>query len=248
MRKQKSNKENIIEFYPFSKETLIFTPEPMPASRFVPDWYRKQPSTVEEKEGLANGAFNGTVKKCMPIFDIMTAGYMLTFPMDVYVDARDPEKLSYSVPAPMRQYGNDMFSTHAPQQYDHYPNDTAVYHKQLFRLMPFFSIKTPEGYSTLVIQPQHSDEVPFKTVSGFIDTDKFISDGHFSMFIRSGFNGVIKQGTPFAQIIPIQRESWSMNIIDPEIASDVIKKQRLNVRSTFKNGYKEKYRQKKEFK
>lgn len=244
----KNNKNNIIKFYPFSEDTIHFTPAPSPATRFVPEWYKRQSSTVEEKEGLANGMFNGTIKKCMPIFDMMTAGYMLTFPMDVYMDATDPEKLSYTVPAPMKQYGNDMFSTHAPLQYDQYPNDLSVFHKQLFRLMPFYSIKTPPGYSVLVIAPQHSDEIPFKPVSGLIDTDHFISDGHFSMFIKKDFKGVIRQGTPFAQVIPIRREDWSMEIVDSKTSGDEIKKQRLQVRSTFKNGYKDKYRQRKEFK
>lgn len=238
---------NIIEFYPFSEDTVAFTPEPKPARKFVPDWYKRQPSTVDEKDGLANGMFNGTVKKCMPIFDMMTAGYMLTFPMDVYIDSTDPEKLNYSAPMPMQKYASDMFSTHAPQQYDHYPNDLDVYHKQLFRIMPFWSIKTPPGYSVLVIQPQHADSVPIKTVSGFVDTDKFISDGHFSMFVKKNFQGVIEQGTPFAQIIPIRREDWQMKLIPAEESVKTIQKQRLNIRSTFKNGYKKKFRDNKEY-
>lgn len=242
------NKPNIIKFYPFSEETTHFTPEPKPASKFVPDWYKKQKATVDEEVGIKSGLFNGTVKKCMPIFDLITAGYMLTFPMDVYIDATNPEKLEISAPMPMQRFSSDMFSSHAPEQYDEYPKENDIYHKQLFRIMPFWSVQTPTGYSTLVIHPQHQDELPFKTLGGFVDSDSFITDGHFSLFIRNNFKGVIKQGTPFAQLIPLRREDWEMKLVDTELAVSIVKQQRLNIRSTFKNGYKDKFRALKFFK
>ena len=31
-------------------------------------------------------------------------------------------------------------------------------------------------------------------------------------FIREGFEGVIKAGTPFVQIIPFKREDWEMDL------------------------------------
>lgn len=240
--------QNILKFYPFSEETTFFTPEPKPASKFVPDWYKKQRATIDEEQGIKVGAFNGTVKKCMPIFDIMTAGYMLTFPMDVYIDATNPEKLEISAPMPMQRFSTDMMASHAPEQYDEYPQETDIYHKQLFRVMPFWSVQTPPGYSTLVIHPQHQDALPFKTLGGFVDSDGFITDGHFSMFIRNNFKGIIKQGTPFAQLIPIKRESWEMELVDVKTSEPIIKRQRIRIRSTFKNGYKDKFRVPKFFK
>jgi hypothetical protein len=243
-------KDNIkrVKFYSHNKETAMFTPKPEPSSRSLPDWYRRQAGSVDEDAALAKGNSTGTIKRCMPIFDAMTAGYLLYFPMDVFVDATDPQKLTWSAPNSMIKYASEMFAVHAELQYDQYPVDTDVWHPQLFRILPFWSAQTEEGFSTLVVHPLHRDNEPFKTVSGLIDTDAFSSDGHFSMHIKKGFKGIIKQGTPFAQLIPIKRESWQMEIASEDESTEFLLKQRLNVRSKFRHSYKEKFRSKKEYK
>ena len=59
---------------------------------------------------------------------------------------------------------------------------------------------------------------------------------------------IIKQGTPLIQAIPVKRESWDSECVVYSEGKDEIEKQRLMVRSSFKNSYKEKFRQKKEYK
>lgn len=237
-----------IRFYPFSQQSLDFIPKPIPATKSVPDWYKSQPGSINEDRALAMGGSGSTIKKCMPIFDMMTAGYLLTFPCDIFIDATDPNKLQWSMPQPMKEVIPDMVSHHAFEQYSHYPIDTTKYHKELFRILPYWSVGTPKGYSALFVHPMHTDDLPFWSFGGFVDTDNFISDGHFSLLIKKDFRGVIKQGTPFIQIIPIQREAWQMELVDVDEASVTLKKQRRNVRSNFTNAYKNKFRSKKEFK
>jgi hypothetical protein len=84
--------------------------------------------------------------------------------------------------------------------------------------------------------------------NGLIDTDKFISDGHFSFLVKKGFKGVLKQGTPIVQIIPFKREDWSSELVDLETAAAEVQKQRFRLRSVFSGGYKNKFRTKKEYK
>lgn len=238
-----------IKFYPFSSDTAKFAPLPQPASKVIPEWYKRQPASMNDEDGIANqGVSNGTIKRCMPIFDMMTAGYVLSLPMDIHIDASDPEQLKWSTPITVKKFANDMIATHHPDQVANYPLDKEKYHKQLFRIMPFWSVKTPPGFSTMFMHPNHSDHLPFRTVPGFVDTDKFISDGHFSMHIEKGFTGIIKQGTPFAQLIPVKREEWEMEIVDQDLADTEIREQRLKIRSIFRHGYKEKFREKKEYK
>lgn len=244
----KKNENNKIYFYPFSEKTTAFAPKPVPASRALPEWYKAQPAATNEEEFLAKGMLPSTIKRCMPIFDYITAGYIISTPCDIYIDATNPEKLEWSVPLPMKTFANDMISTHSPDQYSHYPIDKNKYHKQLFRIMPFWAVKTDEGYSTLFMHPTHKDPVPFLTFGGLIDTDNFITDGHLSMLVEKDFKGVIKQGTPFVQVIPFKRENWEMEIIEPAQAAKEYSKQRLDLRSTFVSGYKNKMRSKKEFK
>jgi hypothetical protein len=239
---------NIIRFYPFSERTTFFAPEPTPAIKNTPDWYKRQPASVRDDEFLPKGELSSTIKRCMPIFDAMTAGYIIPFPCDVYIDATNPAKIEFSVPLTMKQFSNDMFAVHAPEQYDHYPIDTNKYHKQLFRIMPFWAVKTPEGYSTLFMHPLHKDHLPFLAIQGFIDTDKFITDGHLSILVEKDFKGVIKQGTPLVQVIPFKREDWKMELVPTSESSAELTKQRFKLRSNFVHSYKNKYRSKKEFK
>jgi hypothetical protein len=238
---------NKISFYPFSEKTKSFAPEPVPASKAVPDWYKRQPGTIDEETFIKNGVTSSTIKRCMPIFDYMTAGYIIPIPCDIYIDATNPEKIEWSVPQSMKMFASDMIATHAPEQYDHFPIDKNKYHKQLFRIMPFWAVKTPPGYSTLFMHPLHKDPLPFLSIGGLIDSDKFISDGHLSMLIEKDFKGVIKQGTPFAQVIPFLREDWEMELIDADESNKELQKQRLSLRSSFVNGYRNKMRSKKEF-
>ena len=239
---------NNIMFYPFNESTAAFAPQPQPSSRFLPEWYRQQPASVgEDKLFLPKGGVNSTIKRCMPVFDLMTAGYMITFPMDIYIDATNPDKIEWSVPQAISNFGMDMVAQHSPEQVSHYPINKELYHNQVFRILPFWSVKTPPGYSALFLHPFHRDDLPFQAFSAFVDTDKFISDGHFSMFIKKGFQGIIKQGTPLVQVIPIQREPWSMEIVPVKKAKIEIEAQRLSIRSLFKHSYKEKFRSKKDF-
>lgn len=239
-----------ISFYPFNDKTTEFAPKPYPASKGVPEWYKAQPGTISdrEEEAIKKGASTSTIKRCMPIFDMMTAGYIIPLPMDIFIDATNPEKIEWSVPLGVKQFGNDMISHHDRLQYSHYPIDKQFYHKDLFRIMPFWAVKTEPGYSCLFINPIHQDNLPFWTFAGLIDTDNFITDGHISMLIKKDFKGILKQGTPFVQVIPIKRESFNMEIINAKISEEEIKKQRLSLRSTFNFGYKDKMRARKEYK
>lgn len=239
---------NNIKFYPFSERTQHFTPEPVPASRMVPDWYKRQPGSIDDEATIKQGFATSTVKRCMPFFDFMTSGYLILSPCDIYIDATDPEKITFSIPAPLKTFEGDMFAKHGREQYSELPYDKDKYHQDLFRIMPFWAVGTPEGYSTLFIHPVHKDPLPLQAVGAFVDTDNFISDGHLSFWVEKGFRGVIKQGTPLIQVIPIKRENWQMEIVPNEIASPKFSKQRLWIRSNFVNAYKNKARAKKEFK
>lgn len=239
---------NKIRFYPFNASTAEFAPVPIPASRQLPEWYRKQPGIIKNDLAFQNGVVNATVKKCMPVFDLLSAGYLIVAPCDIHIDATDAEKLSYSIPLAIKQFQSDIFASHAPEQYDSYPIDASKYHKTLLRVMPFWSVSTPPGYSTLFAQPFHREDSELFAMSAIVDTDKFISEGHLSFLVKKDFSGVIKQGTPLVQVIPFKREDWESEIVSVEESNQKLFSQRLNLRSTFVNGYKDKFRSKKDYK
>jgi hypothetical protein len=237
-----------IKFHPFSDKTINFAARPQPSSKHLPEWYRNQSAIIDDKNDLAKGMVASTVKKCMPVFDIMTAGYMLTAPCDIFIDATNPEKLVYSIPMGLRQFQGDIFATHAREQYEEYPIDKRRSHKDLLRVYPFWSIETPSGYSCMFVNPMHADISPLTAIPGIVDTDSFVTNGHLSFIVESNFKGTIKQGTPLVQVIPFKREPWASSVVDPSEAAEKMEKQRLDLRSTFVNGYKNKFRAKKEYK
>lgn len=237
----------VIKFHPFTDVTSDFAEAPKPAAKHMPEWYREQPGQAPGKTNLDAGVVASTIKKCMPVFDVTTAGYILAAPCDIYVNSTDPNKLVYSIPEHIRQFKGDLFSTHSPEQYSEYPIDLNRYHKDLLRVQPFWSVGTPEGYSTIFANPFHRPS-PLFAFSAIIDTDAFISEGHLSFLVEKNFDGIIKQGTPLVQIIPFKRDEWTSEVLTEAQALPILKKQRVSLRSVFSNAYKNKFRSKKEYK
>jgi hypothetical protein len=237
-----------IKFYPFDKTTKVFALDPIPASKMVPEWYKKQLSSGSDEKTISKGFIPSTIKKCMPVFDLMTSGYLLLSPCDIYLDASDPNELKYTVPDGIKDVTKNIFASHNREQYSELPYDREYYHKDIFRINPFWSVSTPSGYSTMFINPMYKDETPIDAVSAIVDTDKYISNGHLSFYVRNGYRGIIKQGTPLIQVIPFKRDSWEMSIEDAETSIELADNQFFKIRSTFTNGYKNIMRSKKEYK
>ena len=220
-------------------------PQPVPATKEVPDWYRKQPSYLNNDPGIFNGQMRLTVKKCQAVFDSMSAGYILRMPTDLYVDTTEG-KLDFQLPGESLAYQARLLSMHTTEQVSEMPIDE-IYAKHILRIHPTWLVSTPKGYSSLFTQPMHQEPSPIFAVPAIIDTDVFLSDGHLSFFVKKDFKGIIKQGTPLIQVIPFKRDDWEMEV-DPRHDAKIIEEQRLSVRSTFQNGYKMKYWVKKVFK
>ena len=167
---------------------------PQPASKFVPEWFRKLP-------GVKNGI--ETIKKCVPFLDTLTSGYMIVLASDVYYDSNGFQQISK-----IQQVANhsiDQISTlELPKEYDETP----------YKWINFFVTKTPKGYSTMFTHPLNRIDLPFYSLTGIVDTDKFTVPVNFPFFIKKDFQGIIPAGTPIAQAIPIKRENWKSEVED----------------------------------
>lgn len=232
---------SVVTFYETREGIEFLIEPPKPASKLLPEWYRRQSAPL--------GEFGSTIKRCMPIFDIMTSGYIIQLPCDIYVDATDPEKLQYFVPPDVSEnLQEDLFAEHMREQMSEYPDNGDKYHKDVLRIDPFYAVGTQKGYSSLIVNPFHGDKSPLTAFSALVDTDTFISNGHYSFYVEKNFRGIIKQGTPLVQVIPFKRESFSTNVVSFAKAKSVLKNQGAKLRSTFTGGYKNKFRSKKEYK
>ena len=190
--------------------TLSFSIEqPRPASEFVPEWYKNTKSYVNnEKKPLGDGQIPSTIKRCVPVFDAITSGYIITVPVDIYVSIKTDENgnkgQSFEWPA------LEPLGFHVIEQAPEHPQAKPPYAYPKFNNP--WAIKTPKGYSTLFVQPFHR-ESPFTIFPGIVDTDRYTTNVNFPFVINDpNFEGLLKQGTPMAQVIPIKRNSWNMKI------------------------------------
>ena len=59
---------------------------PTPASENIPFWYKDLESYANNKKiPNSNGTINATIKRCMPVFDSITTGYIIYTYSDIYV-------------------------------------------------------------------------------------------------------------------------------------------------------------------
>lgn len=194
--------------------------QPKPTKLSVPEWYRKAESTFVRED---SGAEVPGLKKCMPFMDTLVSGYVLRTPVNIYVNESKKNELAHlfnngESDLQIRWDGPPSFHDFIgerppalgktmPRPAGHYPNHLAF--------QGVWGVKLPKGWSLLVTQPLNRFDLPFTITSGIIDSDKFYTPGNIPFFMRQDFSGMIPEGTPFAQLIPIKRESWKMIDNDP---------------------------------
>ena len=189
------------------------------------------------KKPTGSGTTMTTIKRCMPVFDAITSGYIITSPADVYVRIKDEEQC-FEWPT------LNLISFHAIDQAPEHPNRKP---HDYAKWMNPWAIKTPKGYSTLFIQPMHRESV-FTILPGIVDTDTYTAPVRLPMVINDpNFEGLIPQGTPIAQVIPFKRENWQMEIgSEKELKEQNSIAQKLNIK--FFDRYKSMFWNRKEYK
>ena len=75
----------------------------------------------------------------------------------------------------------------------------------------FWTIEAPPGYSLLFTHPVNRTDLPFTTLTGLVDCDRFhdTPPNFPARWHDTGFDGVLPKGTPVAQCLPVKRESWN---------------------------------------
>jgi hypothetical protein len=181
--------------------------KPKPASEYIPDWYKNAKSYMTPDgtkrpmlEGEHHHMISPTIKKCMPLWDMMTAGYIIETPYDIYVHQKKD--------GPYYQWANyDAIAFQPEDQLQSHP--AFPIGKDGVRIQHPWSIKTPKGWSVLIMQPTHREQTPIQILPGIVDTDDYqIPFNMFFTLTNLNFEGLIPAGTPFAQVIPFKREAW----------------------------------------
>lgn len=236
------SKKRKITFIPKNEYVIEYAPKPEPMSKNFPAWWRKSEPFVGGTKRVVNGLYNSTVKKCPGIQDLLTSGYLLKVPCDIYIDTTGDE-LIFEV----QELHSRSVTLHSPEQVTAWEYDTERFTKDVFRIHPMWVIGTEKGYSTLFIHPSFHNTLPFEVVPAIIDTDMYVSDGPFSVKLKKGFKGVIEAGTPLIQCIPYKREEFESIILEkPDIK--ILTSLMVKLRHRFGGAYKALMWEKKVFK
>jgi hypothetical protein len=180
-----------------------------------------------------------TIKKCLPVFDAITAGYVITSFSDVYISLDKDEN--------GKQYQH--YSWPKTNQIDFHPVEQAELHPAQNGLMfpkwinPW-GIKTPKGYSIFIKNLPHRESI-FTILEGVVDTDEYHVPVNFPFVINDvNFEGLIPAGTPIAQILPFKRENWKMTSGLKENFKNI---KAVPYRTSFSNMYRNKFRKEKKY-
>jgi hypothetical protein len=213
---------------------------PEPAIKNLPEWYKKTDSFINSNTfKVHNGRGNQTIKKCMPVFDAITAGYILKTHVDVYVSLTEQNFSYYNWPS------YDPISFHPIEQAPLHPKTNKMEYPKWNNP---WSIITPSGYSCLFIPPMHNPNNIFTIMPGVVDTDEYVKPVNFPFTLDNPlFEGIIPAGTAICQVIPFKRDSFKMEIGEKK------DKERINFFSSvynnkWVNNYKSRFWNKKEYK
>lgn len=189
--------ENKIKFIATDGNMKDIWPNPKPASRFIPDEYKKL------KRFKDDNLHDPTVKTCVPFLDSLILGYIIPFDQDYLVD---PIENDFSV-TPANKNASSEFhdKEQLPKEWQ------KISGEKVGKFMNKWLIKTPPGYSCLFVQPMNRMEERFDIIPGVVDTDTYLNLINFPYFLKKRDEQFLfKRGEPMVQVIPFKRESWKM--------------------------------------
>lgn len=196
-----------------------------------PDWYRRMPvikpgsSMPLDDEGRSTSTF----KRCIPVFDSMSSGYFAVLDQDIQVTQKNGAAYLQwpGNPEPVSLRDGTHFVKEAVP---------AGYSEKAWVWINRLVTSLPKGYSMIICHPSNRYDLPFITLSAVVDADSVMHEGKVPFYLKEGFEGVIKCGTPIFQIIPFKRESWKS--IKDESILEAAAKNSNDVRSYLFGWYK----------
>jgi hypothetical protein len=182
-------------------------PRPVLGAAALPDWLRKMaPRTFSPVHQRSIR----TVKQCPPFVDAMTHGFMVLLPCDVTVNEG---KFSWDWALPplnMSGHPGSPLSFHVPEQISGSP--LAIGNQSAIKFNSFWTIELEHGWSLMAVHPINRVDLPFRLISGLVDSDRFNEVGiNFpAVWTDPTYTGILQKGTPVAQCFPVPRDELTL--------------------------------------
>jgi uncharacterized protein DUF6065 len=174
-------------------------PNPYPASRHIPEWFKNMPAESE---------IGDTLKRCPPFLEAMTAGYIIPAPGDLLLS------MTYTGLTVEGKY--EFLSLHRPAEYRGSPlqgNIVAKFHNP-------WIIVTPPEYVCLITAPINRFEIPFMPLTGIVETGTYYKEVQLPIvcLMRPGDRFMLPCGAPMIHVIPFRREEWTSRTDNIDLA------------------------------
>lgn len=182
-------------------------PRPYPAKRGIPTWLKRMAATAPSAD--VRGEIR-TVKQCPPFVDAMGFGFIVPLATDIRVDRGSFEWDWELGPSSLGGYTRSPLTFHLGEQLTGAP--FADPESAAIKFTNYWTIETPPGSALLVTHPFNREDLPFRTLTGLVDTDRY-KDGciQFPALWRDpDFVGVLERGLPVAQCVPVSREALTL--------------------------------------
>src|SRR5712691_3902496 len=187
-------------------ELAPILPRPIPAVLGLPDWFKDLPPKAFSA-ALHEEQF--TVKKCPPFIDAMTYGFLIPLVADLRIE-NGVFTWDREIPAgAASNYPRAPIDFHDSSQVA----GTPLFDEDRFiiKFNNFCAIALPRGESLLVTHPVNRHDLPFVTLTGLVDADRYCDN--FIQFPARwrdpDFSGTLAKGTPVAQCLPLKRDRWT---------------------------------------
>jgi len=236
-----------INFRARSKTEFEVQLKPYPAVKQLPQWFLNSKPYADipgwpndGKLHLRNREANITFKKCIPLLDSLSAGYIIPLWADVMVEQDNNIPLLY-------------WKTHAQIFEIHGPSSREIpapagYDQVVYKYLNCWIPQTPKGYSCLIVSPLGHKDLVFEAVPAIVDTDRSTLELVFPMWVKTGFEGIVEKGTPMVQIIPFKRDDWTSTFDYYENGEYYNVIEAKNFNGTMVGHYLKNYHSKKKFK
>jgi hypothetical protein len=180
-------------------------PPPVPATTGLPDWIKTMPP---QAFNAISGREINTVKRCPPFVDAMTHGFLIPLMCDLRFENGEiiwdqelpPGGAVTFVRAPIGFHESSQVAGTPLFEPDRF----------LIKFHNLWTIEAPQGYAVLFTHPLNRFDLPFTTLTGLVDCDRYHDNWvHFPAHWHDPeFTGVLAKGTPIAQCVPVRRENW----------------------------------------
>ncbi len=234
-----------IEFIARDKYWSEIQPYPKPARSVMPEWYSEAPlyysfGSKDDRLKMTDEGKNMTFKKCIPLIDGLKSGYIVELRKDLIV--QDNQDGQFDI-----QWNSDDLVITVHNSASNLVEAPYGYNTQVINYIWNTIIKTPKGYSCLITHPLGFNDTALRMIPAVVDSDKEVLNFHLPMWLKKDFIGIIKKGTPIAQIIPFKRDNWTAkNSFLKEGEYEVLAENGFN--ATMQNHYRDTSWSKKRFK